>query len=185
MNEHKTILRFFTIADYEEEEQWLRSQHQQGWKLLKITFPGFYVFEQCPPEDTVYRLDYKNKTPDSNYHQLYQDYGWEYCQTFMGWLYFRKPVTTPVDPSEYEIFSDNESRIEMIEHIVKTRMLPIMIIFFICLLPNVFNTIRYTAFSSFVFTVLFGFITVFYVGLVTYCGIKLRRIRARFERPPR
>lgn len=34
MSEKKTWIRFFTIADYEEEESWLRNQHQKGWKLL-------------------------------------------------------------------------------------------------------------------------------------------------------
>ena len=29
----KTMLRFFTIADYEEEELWLREQHRSGWRL--------------------------------------------------------------------------------------------------------------------------------------------------------
>ena len=57
MSKTKTFLRLFTIADYEEEEQWLRSQHQKGWKLQKIYFPCFYVFEECQPEDVVYRLD--------------------------------------------------------------------------------------------------------------------------------
>lgn len=47
MSKTKTFLRLFTIADYEEEEQWLRSQHQKGWKLQKIYFPCFYVFEEC------------------------------------------------------------------------------------------------------------------------------------------
>ncbi len=185
MSKTKTFLRLFTIADYEEEEQWLRSQHQKGWKLQKIYFPCFYVFEKCQPEDVVYRLDYQNKTQDSNYHRIFEDYGWEYCQQFMGWLFFRKPVTDSSEPCEYEIFSDNESRIDMIEHIIKTRMLPIMIIFFTCLLPNFVNTVRYTTSSSFFFTMLFGVLTVLYVGLVTYCGIKLRRLRAHFDLPPR
>ena len=32
----KTMIRFFTIADYEEEEIWLRKQHQSGWKIVKM-----------------------------------------------------------------------------------------------------------------------------------------------------
>lgn len=41
MNKEKTIIRFFTIADYEEEEMWLHSQHMNGWKLVKMTPPLF------------------------------------------------------------------------------------------------------------------------------------------------
>ena len=74
MNNTKTIVRFFTIADYEEEEIWLRQQHKGGWKLIKTVLPCFYIFESCTPEDVVYRLDYTNNTESSDYFQLFQDY---------------------------------------------------------------------------------------------------------------
>lgn len=185
MKNHKTNIRFFTIADFEKEEQWLESQHREGWKLNHITFPCFYQFEQCPPEKVVYRLDYQNKQQDSNYHQMFRDYGWEYCQHFLGWHYFRKPVTAESDDTEYEIFSDNTSRIDMIEHIIKTRMLPLVLIFFACLLPNLINAARYAAPSSILLTILFGVLTILYIGLMVYCGIKLHHIRARYNLPSR
>ena len=34
MSECKTVLRFFTIADYEEEEQWLHQQHRSSLEAL-------------------------------------------------------------------------------------------------------------------------------------------------------
>ena len=78
MSECKTVLRFFTIADYEEEEQWLHQQHSRGWKLVKMIPPCFYRFEKCQPEDVVYRLDYQNGQENGNYFQMFHDYGWEY-----------------------------------------------------------------------------------------------------------
>lgn len=33
MSDRKTLIRFFTIADYEDEEIWLRQQHNCGWKF--------------------------------------------------------------------------------------------------------------------------------------------------------
>lgn len=36
MNNKKTVIRFFTIADYEDEEIWLHNQHMSGWKLVKM-----------------------------------------------------------------------------------------------------------------------------------------------------
>lgn len=41
MSNTKTVIRFFTIADYEEEEAWLRSRHNSGWKLAKLLSPAF------------------------------------------------------------------------------------------------------------------------------------------------
>lgn len=45
MNETKLKIRFFTIADYIEEEIWLRKMHNEGWKLVKMVPPCFYKFE--------------------------------------------------------------------------------------------------------------------------------------------
>ena len=36
MTETKTMIHFFTIADYEEEEIWLRGQHGSGWKMVEV-----------------------------------------------------------------------------------------------------------------------------------------------------
>jgi hypothetical protein len=84
MGKTKVKVRFFTIADYEEEEQWLRSQHQNGWKLVKMIPPCFYTFEQCQPEDVIYRLDFKDAAATGDYMQMYADFGWEYAGAFSG-----------------------------------------------------------------------------------------------------
>lgn len=55
--------------------------------------PYFYVFESCEPQDVVYRLDYKNNTEAGDYYQFFHNYGWEYFNRCMGWMYFRKPVS--------------------------------------------------------------------------------------------
>ena len=92
----KTLVHFFTIADYEEEEIWLRKQHKAGWKLVKMTPPCFFTFEECVPEDVIYRLDYKNSEQTEEYMQMLGDFGWEYCGKCLGWLYFRKPASAAV-----------------------------------------------------------------------------------------
>ena len=134
----KTMIRFFTIADYEEEELWLRKQNRLGWKHVRMIPPCLYFFEACEPQDVIYRLDYKNSGQTEEYMQLVKDFGWEYFEQCMGWLYFRKPADTVESEGEDELFSDNASRVEMAGHIVRTRLVPIMIIFLCCLLPNLF-----------------------------------------------
>ena len=54
----KRLFRFWTIADFEAEEEFLREQHKQGWKFVKYTLPGFYTFEASTPEDVIYQLDF-------------------------------------------------------------------------------------------------------------------------------
>ena len=33
MREKKSEVRFFTIADWEKEEEYLRKRHREGWKF--------------------------------------------------------------------------------------------------------------------------------------------------------
>ena len=51
MGKRQTKIRFFTIADYNEEQTWLEEQHENGWKLVKVTAPCFFTFEECVPEE--------------------------------------------------------------------------------------------------------------------------------------
>lgn len=129
-------VRFFSIADFEEEELWLREQHRRGLRFVKCVPPCFYVFEACQPEDVVYRLDYKNAALGADYLQLFGDYGWEYIQTMFGWCYFRKSASLAQRENDAEIFSDPASKVDMIRHLFQTRMLPLLAIFLCCILPN-------------------------------------------------
>ena len=181
MSMRKTYIRFFTIADYEEEETWLRSQHQRGWKLVKTVAPCFFIFEQCQPEDVVYRLDYRNWRETPEYLQIFHDYGWQYFNRCMGWLYFRKPMSETDTERDGEIFSDGASRVKMVRQIVMTRMLPLLIIFFACLLPNFIRSVSESYPLSNVFTFLFSALIVIYVFLIVYCGVKLGKLRSKYD----
>ena len=178
----KMMINFFTIADYEEEEVWLRQQHRSGWKLVKMTPPCFYSFESCEPEDVIYRLDYKNWEMTSEYMQMLKDFGWEYFAQCMGWLYFRKPAAAAESDEDGELFSDNASRLERVSHIVRTRLLPLCVIFFACVIPNFVRAVSATPGQGLeVFmSVLFGVLFVLYVFLIVYCGIKLKKLKDRY-----
>ena len=176
----KTFIRFFTIADYEDEEVWLRRQHQNGWKLVKQIVPCFFIFDACEPEDIIYRLDYKNFKQTEDYMQLTKDFGWECFTKCAGWLYFRKPAATGEEEEE-ELFSDNVSRVEMAQQVARTRLIPLTIIFLCCIIPNLFNAVntRMGGFSVF-FGIFFGVMFVIYLYMIIYCGIKLTMIRKKY-----
>ena len=181
----RTVIRFFTIADYEEEEIWLRKQHQSGWRIVKMIPPCIYVFEECEPEDMIYRLDYKNSGQTEEYMQMLKDFGWEYFTHCNGWLYFRKPADEAESEQDGELFSDNESRIALVSHVVKTRLVPLAVVFLCCVLPNFVRaatgTGSFTGGLRMFFSIFFSFMFVFYVFLIVYCGTKLRKIRAKYD----
>ncbi|MBR2578294.1 MAG: DUF2812 domain-containing protein [Erysipelotrichaceae bacterium] len=179
---NRTMIRFFTIADFEDEEIWLRQQHQQGLKLVKMTIPCFYTFEECEPQDVIYRLDYRNGLQDEEYMRMFKDFGWECFDECLGWLYFRKPAFEVNDEEEGEIFSDNMSRIGFVENIIKTRLIPLCVIFLCCVIPNLLNSMngRLGGYSE-IFTVIFSVMFMIYVYLIIHCSLKLKNIRDRYS----
>lgn len=112
-------MKWFDLADYKEEEVYLRGQHQNGWKMIELKAPfSIYTFEKCESEDYVYQLDFKQEEQDAEeYIQLFEDCGWEYFYTFNHWYYFRKRKSE-ID-NENVIFNDAASRAEMAKKVIK------------------------------------------------------------------
>lgn len=128
--ETKKQFKYFTIAEYEKEQDYLRMMHKSGWKFVKIGGFCVYHFEKCTPEDVIYQLDYnedglRNK---EEYVKLFNDCGWEYLQDYVGYSYFRKPVSET--NSEEEIFCDDDSRLQMMERVFRGRVITLLILFF-------------------------------------------------------
>lgn len=97
---------------------------------------GFYHFEECEPEDVVYQLDYNSEriANKADYVGMFQDCGWEYLQDFWGYSYFRKSSLEM--NGEEEIFCDDASKMEMMQRVFKGRLLPLAVMFFVCILPT-------------------------------------------------
>lgn len=179
----KTMVRFFTIVDFAEEEIWLREQHKKGWKLVRLILPCFYIFEACEPEDVIYRLDYRNKEQTAEYMQMMEDFGWEYFAKCAGWLYFRKPAAAASARGDGELFSDNASRMEQVSHLVRTRFVPLCIVFLGCVVPNFLRAFSGSDFGGLGLFLgsIFGILFVLYVFLIIYCGIRLKRLKDEYQ----
>lgn len=183
--EGKVLFRFWTITDYEKEEQFLSEQHREGWKIRRYILPGFYTFEKCTPQEMIYRLDFDQaeKGEKAEYLQMYRDYGWEYLFDVNNFSYFRKPAGSAEE--NMEIFSDNKSRLEMVQRIFTRRMVPLMIVFLCCLLPQLFiQTINFATkgyLASKVLAVVFAVLFAAYVYLFIHCGIGIRRLKKKYE----
>lgn len=178
--------RFWTITDYEEEEQFLREQHREGWRFKRYVLPGFYLFDRCTPEDMVYRLDFDQavKGEKMGYLKMYQDYGWEYLFDVNSFSYFRKPAEG-LD-KETEIFSDNDSRLEMVRRIFWRRMMPLLCVFLCCLVPQLFaQYVRWREYGDMgakVLSIIFDVLFVLYVWLFIHCGRGIHRLRKKYQK---
>ena len=66
MKNRKIKFRYFTIVEWEKEQDFLRQEGLKGWRFTKAALLGIYHFERCEPEDVVYQLDYN---PDGIAHK--------------------------------------------------------------------------------------------------------------------
>ena len=78
----KKQFKWFTIFEYEKEQDYLREMHKSGWKFVNVTGLGMYHFEKCIPQDVVYQLDYNKDglAHKDEYLKMFDDCGWEYIQ---------------------------------------------------------------------------------------------------------
>ena len=177
-----TKIAFWTIADFKEEEVWLREMAREGLHLLRMVVPCFYIFEKGEPRDVIYRLDFTNNAEGGDYARMLGEFGWENCGRCMGWIYWRRDADALANEAEGELFSDDQSRLDMVKKVVQTRMLPLLVIFFCCVLPQFIRALdgEYIWGGGFFlgfFTVMF----VIYVYLFIHCGGKLRRMKKELE----
>lgn len=175
MRERKMEFRFFTVADWEEEEAYLSQRHREGWRFTGVRLPGLYGFERCEPQEVAYRLDYnpEGRAHREEYVQMFSDCGWEYIQDYVGYSYFRKAA--PASERDAEIFCDDASRLDMMERVMKGRMLPLMVILLMVIVPVLIAEGQRTGpFSRFV-TVVYLLILAVYVAVFIKFGVAFRR----------
>ncbi len=89
----KRCFRFFSIADYEQEQKWLNEMGRNGWNLTNAA--GIvYTFERGKEGEYIYKLDLPDERMSSievdNYYKFMQECGVEVVCTFKSWRYLRK-----------------------------------------------------------------------------------------------
>ena len=180
--ETKREFRYYTIVEYDKEERYLQKRHSEGWKFVEVTGIGMYHFEKCEPEGVVYQLDYNQEgiADRGEYIQMFADCGWEHVTDYVGYSYFRKPVSEMT--AEEEIFNDDNSKLEMLQRIFKGRMIPLFIVFFLYLflqfiLPNLLEGTIISA----VVVWLRALLLVYIIVTVHFC-IKYLALRRRVKR---
>ena len=103
----KVQFRMFTIFDLDKVEDYLHEMHLKGWKYKSNRF-GFFYFEQCQPDDVIYRVwntSYLRKNELDL--QGIKDRGWEFVEN-CSYTVFRKAKCDLV-PNE-QIFMNTRLR---------------------------------------------------------------------------
>jgi len=134
----KAAWKFF--LDYEKEESWLNEMSVKGLALEGF-FLGRYTFNDCHPDEYVYRIELLENLPGNLVSRQYLDFmaenGVEHIASWGRWVYFRRKA----EDGAFDIYSDIDSRLK---HYRRISNLLLAIIFMFLII-----------FSTFVFRVLF------------------------------
>lgn len=182
MSRKKIKFGWFTVPEWEKEQEWLGKQHKKGWKLINATLPGFYTFEECTPEDVVYQLDYNQEGLENRgeYIQMFRDCGWEYVAEMAGYSYFRKPVSEMRGDKE-EIFSDDASKMDMIHRVYKGRVSILLVIFFCTIIPQLLMQLNNHSEAGMALLWLFVALFVAYVIIFVKFAVMYWKVKKRME----
>ncbi|MBO5686579.1 MAG: DUF2812 domain-containing protein [Alistipes sp.] len=91
--EIKKVWRYFTIADYEREEQWINEMAREGWNLTAVGLCR-YIFRRGMAGEYIYKLDLIERTESDEVKESYFNFLTE-CNIrivgeFKDWLFLQK-----------------------------------------------------------------------------------------------
>ena len=161
----KRTFKIFAAWDYEFEEKEYDRMSEKGWQLVNgSSFTQKYEFD----DSVIYRyqIDFNNGINDmARYEETFRDAGWQRVNsTANGWHIFRKAYDPKLPEEEYQIYTDNQSRVEMLK-----RWRNVAFIMFGFMLINVGNGLRIMSTSDAVY-IGFGLLAVtamFFFMLIT------------------
>ena len=170
----QTIHKLFLVWDFDKEEKWLNEMAAKGLSLVSVGFCK-YEFEDSMPGEYKVCLQLLDKMPRHPESQKYIEFieatGAEHIGNFTRWAYFRKKSKD----GEFELFSDNASRIKYLSGVISSIAL-ITVANCIVGINNVFLAINLSSSVNYL-----GFINLAIGILGTFGCIKLLRKRKRMK----
>lgn len=129
------------FIDFEKEEIWLQEMCANRYALKDIS-KGYYIFEECEPNEYIYRIDYIGtaaKLPNPNsYLSFMKELNIEIVAESGPWVYFRRKSAL----GPFELYSDIDSKLKRYISVNILWNMP----WFIALanvIPSVNNTLQY------------------------------------------
>ncbi len=164
-----TEYRFFTPADFREEQAYLELKHRQGKAFVGVhNFK--YTFKPASRMDMIYVRDYKEDDIFvDDYIAMYEESGWEFVYRTDEYFYFRTLQDSIVQPEELEIFSTDYDRAQYFGKLHMQWMSDV----FVVLLVAVLGIIALTLAGCFEFTTFVDGLFVGGAAFLLFCSISL------------
>lgn len=169
------MIKFRWYYDKDREEEFLNEMVSKGYAMTRF-FLGVYWFEKCKPGEYTYRVDIirdKDTKQKNEFYDLIRETGGELVETWGVWAFFRKK-------GAFELYSDNESKIEQYSRIQRT-----FLILGICetlILPSQWsNYLNYNSNFSLYFAIPLSIVCVTFFYQVYKCQRKIISLKKENE----
>lgn len=127
----QTINKVFFAWDFEKEEEWLNAMSKRGSQLVDVGFCK-YFFEEGTAGEYNYRIELLENLPthqgSKSYIRFLEESGVEHIGSYFRWVYLRRTA----NDSEFDLFSDIDSRIKHLKRILTLLL---------CLIPLEFSAL--------------------------------------------
>lgn len=162
-----TEYRFFTPADFREEQAYLELKHRQGKAFVGVhNFK--YTFKPASRMDMVYVRDYKEDDIFvDDYISMYEESGWEFVYRTKENYYFRTHKDAISQPEELEIFSTYYDRAQYFGKLHMQWMSDV----FVVLLVAVFGIVALSLAGCFEFATFVDGLLVGGVAFLLFCSV--------------
>ena len=118
VNMRTTIHKVFWAWNFDKEEKWLNEMAAKGLCLVSVGLFR-YDFKECEPGEYQIRMQLLENSPSNPESQKYMEFlestNMEHIGSVLRWVYFRKKT---VD-GDFELFSDNESRVKYLTRVIR------------------------------------------------------------------
>lgn len=163
----KTTFNVYAAWDFDKEAEEYNRMSEKGWQLVN----GGCFCQRYEFDDSVvyrYQLDFNNKIDSmERYDEMFREMGWERINsTFNDWHIFRKRYDPSLTDEEYEIYTDSESRIEMLNRWKRTWIIVTLLLIVSAI--SVFSE-KFSLIGSIAFIMLY--ITIFVADISAFRGI--------------
>ena len=118
VNMRTTIHKVIWAWNFDKEEKWLNEMAAKGLCLVSVGLFR-YDFEDCEPGEYQIRMQLLENLPSNPESRKYMEFlestNIEHIGSVLRWAYFRKKAAD----GEFELFSDNESRVKYLTQVIR------------------------------------------------------------------
>ena len=165
------MIKFRWYYDKDREEEFLNKMVAKGYAMTHF-FLGVYWFERCEHGEYTYRVDIirdKNTREKNEFYDLIRETGGELVETWGVWAFLRKR-------GAFELYSDNESKIEQYSRIQRTFLI-LAISEFLILSFQWESYLKYNSNRALFFAILLSSIFITFCYQVYKCTRKIKSLR--------